>query len=144
MLYRFNQVSYDNSVNSREETWNAATQLIAEQGVFGTGSGDAQADLNTIYAKNGFELGVKENHNAHNQYLQIIIESGLPGFLMFLLIIGICLAYAWRQPDKKYLLFLIIFLFSMLTEAMLETQSGVVFFVIFNCIFLSAERPRQN
>jgi hypothetical protein len=77
MLYRYDDVAYDNSVSSRQLTWQAAWQLISEEGWTGVGSGDSQKALNAHYEAIGYKQGVAENHNAHNQYLQIIIEGRL-------------------------------------------------------------------
>jgi O-antigen ligase len=137
MLYRYDDVAYDNSVSSRQLTWQAAWQLISEEGWTGVGSGDSQKALNAHYEAIGYKQGVAENHNAHNQYLQIIIEGGCIAACIFL---SSFIFYIWSAKKMKqavYLGFLLIFLGSISTEAMLEVQSGVIFFVLFNALFLS-------
>lgn len=137
MMYRYDDVKYDNSVSSRQLTWQAAWQLITDTGWKGVGSGDSQKALNDQYQAIGYQQGVEENHNAHNQYLQIIIEGGLIAASIFLLAYAFFISRSVRMNQPLYLGFLVIFLISISTEAMLEVQSGVIFFVLFNAIFLS-------
>jgi len=137
MLYRFNDVEYDNSVNSREETWKAAIEVLQNMPWYGLGSGDMQERLNEQYAVNGFTLGEEESHNAHNQFLQVTLEGGIPGIalLTFLLIYFFRLAFINRF--WLYGGFLVLISFNLLTESMLETQSGILFFAVFNAVMLS-------
>ncbi|KRP10021.1 MAG: hypothetical protein ABR94_09005 [Sphingobacteriales bacterium BACL12 MAG-120802-bin5] len=136
MLYRFNDVSYDNSVNSREETWRSATQLMQTMPWYGVGSGEVQTLLNERHTANSFELGVEEQHNAHNQYFQTLLESGIPGLLLLLIVLGYGFYSARRSRQSLYTAFLLLFCFSILTESMLETQNGILFFSVFNALFL--------
>ena len=136
ILLRYNDVSYENSVNSRAETWKAVSQLIPQYGWKGAGSGELQGLLDRQYEQNGFDLGVKEHHNAHNQYFQTLLESGIGGLLLYLLCFGTGIWWAVKNKDRMLGAFLLVFLFSILTESMLKTQSGVLFFTLFHAIFL--------
>ncbi|MBK8345239.1 MAG: O-antigen ligase family protein [Bacteroidetes bacterium] len=134
LLFTYNEVAYDNSVNSRKEIWNAATDVVAQNPILGTGTGDAEADLIQAYANNGFKLGVEEKYNAHNQYLQILVETGWLGLLCFAGFFFLCLRLAIKHKNYLYLAFLLLWLVNISTESMLETQSGVVFFSFFNAL----------
>ncbi len=140
MLYRFNDVSYDNSVNSREETWRSATQLMQTMPWYGVGSGEVQTLLNERHLANGFTLGAEEQHNAHNQYFQTLLESGWPGLLLLMFVLGYGLYFAYRMQQPLYAAFIILFSFSILTESMLETQNGILFFSVYNALFLMRSR----
>lgn len=105
--------------------------------VLGAGLEDSQRILNDCYQTNDF-FGFKSNYNAHNQYLQNLLENGLLGatllvsFLLFLLMIGF-----------KYDLFLlqnlvIIFALFFFTESILERQLGITIFLIFIPLALSS------
>ncbi len=134
LLFTYNEVAYDNSVNSRKEIWNAATDVIAQNPLTGTGTGDAEADLIQAYANNGFKLGVEEKYNAHNQYLQILVETGWLGLLAFVGCLFLCLRLAIKHKNYLYLAFLLLWMVNISTESMLDTQSGVVFFSFFNAL----------
>lgn len=134
MLLHYNEVNYTNSVDSREEIWKAVGQVADQHLWSGVGSGDAQQVLVDQYAQNGFTTGVEERYNTHNAYFQVLIETGLPGMLLFLAIFLACLWMAWK--DKNYLwgAFLLLYMINITTESMFKTQSGVVFFSFFNAL----------
>jgi len=134
MLLHYNSVTYTNSVNSREEIWKAGMQVALENTPFGTGTGDAQTALEAQYAQNGFSTGVEEHYNAHNAYLQVFIETGIPGLAGFLLFWIILLRGALKQKNYLHLAFLLLFMVDITTESMFKTQSGVVFFAFFNSL----------
>lgn len=134
LLFTYDEVAYANSVNSRSEIWKASTEVAKQHLLFGTGSGDAEKALTDTYARNGFEKGVAEAYNTHNQYLQILVETGMVGLLLFMGFLGFCLRAAILDKNYLYLTFLLLFMVNIFTESMLKTQSGVVFFVFFNSL----------
>ncbi|MFI5171666.1 MAG: O-antigen ligase family protein [Chitinophagales bacterium] len=134
LLITFNEVEYDNSVNSRKEIWKATGELISQNTFFGTGSGDAEQELVDTYYKNNFKKGVDERYNTHNQFLQIAVETGLIGLILFLAFLFFCLRLAIRSKNNLYLAFLLLFMLNIFSESMLKSQSGVVFFVFFNTL----------
>jgi O-antigen ligase len=77
---------------------------------------------------------LNENLNAHNQYLQTTIATGIPGLILFIVAMLSALWAAVLKPDYGYLLFLILFLFCIITESMLESEAGVIFFSFFNSL----------
>ena len=76
----------------------------------------------------------KKNFNAHNQFLQVLIDHGLIGFLI-LLFYSFFMIYS-SIVKKKFIftIFLCVIVLNFLTESILETQSGVIFFAFFNTI----------
>jgi len=134
LLFTYNEVAYANSVNSRSEIWKASLEVAKQHLLFGTGSGDAEKALTEAYARNGFEKGVTESYNTHNQYLQMLVETGIIGLLLFTAFFGFCIRVAILDKNYLYLSFLLLFMVNISTESMLKTQSGVVFFVFFNSL----------
>lgn len=134
LLFTYDEVAYANSVNSRSEIWKASMEVAKQHPLFGTGSGDAEKALTDTYARNGFEKGVTESYNTHNQYLQVLVETGIVGLLLFTAFLGFCIRAAILDKNYLYLTFLLLFMVNIFTESMLKTQSGVVFFVFFNSL----------
>jgi len=134
MLFTYNQVDYANSTDSRQEIWKSAMQISGRNLFTGVGSGDAEEVLIKQYATNGFQKGVDEKYNAHNQYIQVLVETGLPGLIIFLLVLGYAFRLAIRHKNDIYLSFLLVFVINIFTESMFKTQSGVVFFAFFNTL----------
>jgi O-antigen ligase len=63
------------------------------------------------------------------------VGLGIPGLALLLLTIVISLIHAIRSRKVIYIVFLVVFVVSCLTESMLERQSGVVFYSFFNALF---------
>lgn len=139
MIFLFEETSYENSVLSRTLTWKAVGNLVADMPLAGIGSGDVQEALNNEYKDLDFKLGLEESHNAHNQYFQVLLESGWPGLFVFVAVLVICLLMGIRRKDWLYTGFIMLFAFNILTESVLETQSGVLFFALFNTLFLARQ-----
>lgn len=134
MLFTYNKVDYANSTDSREEIWKSGLEISGDHLFTGVGSGDAEQYLVDQYATNNFTKGVEERYNAHNQYLQTIIETGLMGFALFLFVMIYSVRLAIRQQNSIYFIFLFLFLINIFTESMFKTQSGVVFYAFFNSL----------
>jgi putative Ca2+/H+ antiporter (TMEM165/GDT1 family) len=78
-------------------------------------------------------------HRAHNQWLTILLTFGILGMLLFMLVVFYPLFYKRKYLDYFYIVFFIAFALSLLTEDTLETQAGVTFYALFNCLFLFAK-----
>ena len=113
-------------ISRRKMIWEANYDLIKGMPLFGYGIGDAQNFLNITYkAKNYNEVF---GMNSHNQYLQNIINYGLPLSVIFF---GMVLSLLLKLLKKKEILlvgiwFIILSVF--LTESVLNRQWGVIFF----------------
>ncbi|MEZ5014999.1 MAG: O-antigen ligase family protein [Chitinophagales bacterium] len=132
ILFNYHSTSYTNSVESRTEIWKAGSMLMDAHHYRGIGSGDAADSLIVYYQKIGFEKGVEERYNTHNQFMQVQVESGWGGTLLFAVLFAACLYLAWRERNWPWMALILLFLLNSSTESMLKTQSGVVFFAFFN------------
>ena len=134
-VYAKQQSNYPSSTSTRIKAWECSVELIQDNWFFGLGTGIGSIELNKIYDEKGYYSLKEKNTNTHNQYLQYLLDHGIVGlsFLLFLTIIMLFISF----KDKYYLyaLFLIIMMINFMTESMLETQSGIVFFAFFNTLF---------
>jgi O-antigen ligase len=123
-----------NSVNLRMLEWKASLAGIGDALVLGVGPGDAQAYLNNYYS-NFSHATAQLTYNAHNQYLQTTLELGMAG----LLALGVCLfkpLFFSLNLNPVFVAFIILFSLMCLTESMLARQKGIVFFTLFESLFL--------
>lgn len=120
-----------NSVNLRVEKMKSAKEVLAQNWLWGVGIGDVQDALNEEYRKRGFELGYTVNLDTHNQYLQTWIGLGIFGLLLLVSFYAFTLWEAFQV--RNFLLFFLILHFGIasLSEALLITQKGIVFFSLF-------------
>jgi O-antigen ligase len=118
--------------------------------ILGTGAGDCEDELLKVYRKNNFEIALKASYNPHNQFLQTLLTLGPIGLFFLLGIFGSMLRRADRNQDFPLFLLVIVFAFSMITESMLERQSGIFLFTVLTCFFAAvskmqeAESPVEN
>ncbi|MBM3434928.1 MAG: O-antigen ligase family protein [Bacteroidetes bacterium] len=117
--------------------WKAAFEIIREHPVLGVGTGDVKTSLLQKYREHGYQHAVEGNLNAHNQYLQTYIATGLAGFLVLLAGLAIPLFYCFKRRDPLYAVLVILFSLHILVESMLERQAGVVFYTFFNTLLFS-------
>jgi len=125
-------VSQATSTQMRLVTWQASMQVLMEN-PFGTGTGDTQEALNTIYLQKLELHPAEKNLNAHNQFLQYGAELGWPA----LLAIFLCLFALWKSDmaEKTIQLFVLICGLNFLFESMLEVQAGIVFFCFWVLVY---------
>jgi O-antigen ligase len=114
-----------------------------KQWLFGVGTGDGQDFLDQSYRDHhmytgNFYLNDKGHlgYNTHNQYMQFLLSLGIVGLTYFLLLLAITFFLAFRHKKYLYLYFLFLFSISATTESNLCTQKGVVFYGLFNSLFL--------
>ncbi|MDF1674897.1 MAG: O-antigen ligase family protein [Vicingaceae bacterium] len=121
-----------NSTSSiRTEIWKTSVKILVQH-PFGVGTGDVKDVLVEYYMNSGLDYAAEKELNAHNQFLQIALATGILGLLVLLLMIFYPLYYAIKNKHIIYIVFLGLIIINFLTEAMLETLAGVVFFAFFN------------
>ncbi len=125
-----------NSLTKRFEHWKASVGIIKDNFWLGVGTGNIPQAFDQQYDAMASKLAPDKRMESHNQYLHVLLNLGVFGFLWFLF----ALLYPGIKSKKifqfNYLAFLVIILISMLTEDTMETQSGVTFFAFFNSLFL--------
>ncbi|MGE5424240.1 MAG: O-antigen ligase family protein [Syntrophothermus sp.] len=121
----------EESTASRFNTWKNAVDVIADNFLFGVGTGDVKDALMKNYQANGNEYAYRIKMNAHSQFFQTFIALGLPGIITLIGMLLIPGWFSWKQKQFLLFSFLAIIAFNMLTESILETQAGVVFFAFF-------------
>lgn len=117
-------------------------EILKEENIFfkGLGLNASQIKLTELGEKYNVFLG-KENvegyqtKNFHNQYIQNFAELGIFGFLLLILMLIINIKNAFINKDFIHFTFAILMISLFLTESFLWRQRGVVFFVLFYCIF---------
>lgn len=119
-------------------SWLGSWDIIVQQPIFGTGTGDYRYELQEVYHAKGWNVPV----NAHNQFLQIWAMLGIAGLLVF---IAILIAFLKRifeignTPLKVFGVSLIVFyVVIFLFDSAINMQAGNMAFVLILCI-LSAQ-----
>src|SRR5690606_36329785 len=111
-------------------TWKAAIIAIEEAPLLGYGIGDAKDVLVAKYEELGgeYQNHIKHRYNAHNQFLQTWLETGVIG-IFILLFVFTWLAFYMRRSSNEFAVFLALFI-ALMFESMLVRFNGIVFFSI--------------
>jgi len=144
--------SYDtpfNGLTFRLLQWRLAVEILDNENAWFTGVGinSSQHILDQHYRLKGIYTGNPElgdtgylGYNYHNQYLETLVGTGIPGLIILLLIIF----YIFFNLRSKLLFPLHVYLITTLfffTESVLERQAGILFFCLI--IFTVSEKSTE-
>jgi len=132
---------YDTPLNGltfRMLLWRLAGEIMADENAWLTGTGidNSQETLDHYYARYGIYTGNPDlgdtgylGYNFHNQFLETMVGSGIPGLLLLLAIIPGVFLFTKKAFFFPVLFYIVTFIFFM-TESVLERQAGLVFFCL--------------
>ena len=113
-------------------------EMLKEENILFTGFG-LDASQNKIKEK------VKEHNlypnygefNFHNEYIQIFSELGIFGFLIIITMLFVTIRSGIINKDFIHIAFTVTMIVLFLTESFLSRQRGIIFFIVFYCMFNS-------
>ncbi|MEO1010650.1 MAG: O-antigen ligase family protein, partial [Bacteroidota bacterium] len=109
-------------------SWATALGLITDEPILGYGTGDANDVLAEEYLRLNYQFNHENRYNAHNQFLQTYLQTGIFGFTI-LVGIFIVLTLRLKGSRSEFSIFLILFVY-LLVESMLVRFNGIAFFSI--------------
>jgi O-antigen ligase len=101
------------SIRTRLELWQAAVSMMTTQPLFGIGLGGFYVQSHRYAAAMLDSIG-RPYENAHNYFVQVLAELGIPGLVLFLAVIGLSLREAWRAGEAWWTTGLVAFLLTCL------------------------------
>lgn len=134
-VFKANGNPSGHSVLQRLEFWRAGWKIFQNNFLIGTGTGDTKAEYKAMYENMHSTLDPKFRLRAHNQYLTMFLTYGIVGGIYFLIVI----LYPFFDPKRNLLSigFALIAALSMLTEDTLESQAGVMFYVVISTFIIN-------
>jgi O-antigen ligase len=131
-----------NSVSYHFKTWYCSIDSWLDNHIiFGYGTGDEVDTITQCYQSKRW-LGY--GHDAHNEFLSSLVKHGLFGLTVFLGFFFYPFYLALKFRNLRYFAFLTIILICFLSESMLRGQTGLVFFTLFNTLFLKEMLIEKN
>src|SRR5450432_85073 len=136
----FSPTDYFNGIEFRLVSWRFVYEILNENHgwLLGVSPGDAQDILNNKYRKlNMFTGGLADNrkgyldYHTHNQFLQALLETGIPGLAAFIMICVGMIQLAIKSRDRPMIVLTILLLCYCFADAVLKTQYGIILFVFF-------------
>jgi O-antigen ligase len=139
-----NQYTYTkNTLEHRFLIDYVALKTVQKTLPFGLGTGDVQEYLNEGYTAIGFKSGQKFHYNAHNQYLEELLKTGLIGLMSFVILL-VYLCTKINLSDPYYPFILLFFITGCFFESYLNRQHGVFIFGFIIPYFLNFSMNRQR
>jgi O-antigen ligase len=132
------------STGIRELILENAFKLTSKCKFIGFGAGSVQKELNKEYYENKNYSLVKENYNAHNQYLQIVLTIGFIGLFIFLAAMIYLTIHLHFNKNYFGVAVLIYFYILFSTESYLQRQNGIFFFSLILSLIIFSEKEKTN
>ena len=117
--------------DSRMARWKVAVSKYLEKPFFGYGTGMETTVLNKAYLENDMDFSHKKKYNAHNQYLNFLLELGMLGLVIFIYFISINVFRSVKTKNHYQFLFLLFIMCISCTENILVRNMGITFFALF-------------
>lgn len=124
-----------NSQEPRIVRWRAAMPLMLASPIWGHGSGTEIPLLKEVYFQKKLYNSYLESLNIHNQYLSMIIQTGIIGLLFFLWVLLAGFGRAIRTGDGLFCAFLVTISIVCFSENILDGNKGIFFFACFFSLF---------
>jgi O-antigen ligase len=136
------QASINNEIlEPRIIRWHYTIELIKHSPLIGYGSGSEGRLLKEKYFENKLYNSYLNELNAHNQYLSILLRSGIVGLIIFLLALIYGFAMAWLNRDIVFAAFMIIISMVSFSENILDMNKGIFFYAFFFSFFVMCSKP---
>jgi O-antigen ligase len=116
---------------SLSHLWETNSEII------GVGTGDAQNFIDESYALHNLSVYDYKGWDPHNQWVFMTIQLGFVGASLLLLFYLNGFWIAIRHRDVLLFSFLFITFCFSITESMLESNKGIVFFALFSVLLFS-------
>lgn len=135
----FTPAIYFNGLQFRLLQWRFVTEILTEQHAWVTGvSGEAQTLLDKKYTStNMYTGGINTatrgylGYNTHDQFLQSLLQSGIPGLLVFMLICYEMIYLVISRQNSELTIIVFLLIAYCFNEAVFETQYGIILFTFF-------------
>jgi len=121
-----------NGTNIRLSVWNCGWEVFREHPILGVPIGDKEQALMDVYRLRHFDYALNAHLNAHNTWLDVLINLGIPGLLVFLLAYLILpLINIIRMRDGLGLFIVLAFAMAISTETWPDRSVGCIMLAFF-------------
>ena len=140
--YTFQYLSNDESINQRLSFYEASIRLFKEKPLTGNGLGSWK--YKSIQDKISKNNSILVPYYTHNDFLQILMETGLIGLFIYLTFFGLLIKNTFNNRREKILTPLLIALFIVLTNSLINfpihrAQEYIPFIICCSLIFNKKE-----
>tara|TARA_R110000868_G_scaffold162747_1_gene394231 strand:+ start:7034 stop:8167 length:1134 start_codon:yes stop_codon:yes gene_type:complete len=127
-------------VDFRKLHWESVLETISHNSLLvGNGSGSNRDYLYNKYREYKLTAAYENKYNAHNQFLEVLLNYGFFGLLFFLFLLIYLAILFINSKNSLAISFLLTLIIFMLTESILERHSGVIIFTLFMSLFVKTD-----
>ncbi len=150
---KYDPGEYFNGLEFRLLQWRFVPQILNEKKAWieGVGVGDAQTCLNQKYTFEDMYIGSPEKHdkgfigyNTHDEFLESLLQTGLIGLLLFLLMSLSLLRMVLRGKRNDLRFVTILLIAYSFTESVLESQYSLFIFLFFPLFFYGGKNKNHK
>ena len=134
----------NNTLEPRATRWGCAWQLIKQSPIYGHGSGSEVVLLKEVYFQRKLYRSFIGELNAHNEYLSMLMKTGLIGLLALLFVFFTGFKRAVQSKDVVFCAFLVITAVVSFSENILDANKGIFFFAYFFSLFYLGREKEFN
>ncbi|MEO5591784.1 MAG: O-antigen ligase family protein [Chitinophagaceae bacterium] len=135
----FNPGIYFNGLQFRLLQWRFVKEILTEHQAWVTGvSDEAQTLLDEKYISTHMYTGSINSttrgylgYNTHDQFLEALLQTGIPGLVSFILICCAMVSLAIQRQNRELAITVFLLIAYCFNESLLETQYGVMLFTFF-------------
>ncbi len=132
--FDINEITEMRKISWEHETrlniWVMALENPKDYTAYGLGAGQSTNYLVEKYQRLGFKHYATKRYNAHNQYIEVLLELGIPGLLLFLLAWISVPLFASGNGRRTAWLFFTLFVFNMFTDVMFGRFCGIALWAV--------------
>ena len=116
--------------------WKTSWTIAKKNLPWGVGNGHASDRILQHAVENNYTNLIGHNYNAHNQYLQTLLSTGIIGIIILLIFSFSPFYFGIKHKDILYISFVIVLILNIFVESMFEARAGVNFIAIMNMLLL--------
>lgn len=143
--------SYDSSIGIRVAFWMVALEALKEKPLFGYGIGDYQLAAKEVLDKNDFGITPQTkkfmtSQHFHNQYLMVVVQGGLIGLVLMLLLLYkfFTLDIEDKEVKTASVLGMSVIVVSFIAEPLWMLQFPLMLFLFIASFSIVAVKHRQT
>ncbi|MGD0341461.1 MAG: O-antigen ligase family protein [Bacteroidales bacterium] len=145
--YLYDQMLNKKTVGENKEEpriiiWRSACKIIKANFFVGVGIGDVRNELAKQYMELGKTDMADTKFNVHNQFLEVFVEEGIIGFILFIAMISLMIYFAIADKNLLYGVFIIMILIFFTFETILYRFAGISFFSLFSFLLLHIDTKK--